>query len=176
MIDFGRAVLDAGSDGIFIASQHSTHSAISERQYLEFVFPYDLKIVEKLRGKADFIALHLHAREKDEEIRFEKIARTPGVDAINWEDQTAALSLREGKTISQKAVLGGIDHMGTLRTGTPDEVKAQIFDAARKAGLVKLMIAPGCVITVDTPRENIQAMADAVRSIDPFSDEWEAHS
>ncbi len=176
MIDFGRAVLDAGSDGIFIASQHSTHSAISERQYLEFVLPYDLKIIEKLRGKADFIALHLHAREKNEEIRFEKIAKTPGVDAINWEDQTAALSLREGKTISRKAVLGGIDHMGTLRTGTPDEVKEQIFDAAREAGLVKLMIAPGCVITVDTPRENIQAMADAVRSIDPFSDEWEAHS
>jgi uroporphyrinogen-III decarboxylase len=88
----------------------------------------------------------------------------------------AALSLREGKAISRKAVLGGIDHMGTLRTGTPDEVKEQIFDAAREAGLVGLMIAPGCVITVDTPRENIQAIADAVRSIDPFSDEWEAHS
>ena len=46
--------------------------------------------------------------------------------------------------------------MGTLRTGSPDEVKAQIFDAAREAGLVRLMIAPGCVITVDTPKENIK--------------------
>ena len=176
MIDFGRATIEAGADGVFLATQHSTHSTVTEEQYQRFVYPFDLKLISKLRGKAKFLVMHLHAKEQNEEIRFDKIAHTPGLDALNWEDQSVELSLAEGKRISRKTVLGGIDHNGVLRSGTPDEVKAQIYEATRKAGLKNLIIAPGCVITVDTPEENISAVVDATRSIVPWAKEWEAYS
>jgi len=32
-------------------------------------------------------------------------------------------------------------------------------------------VAPGCVVTVDTPQENIVAVRDAVRSYNLFEDE-----
>jgi uroporphyrinogen decarboxylase len=168
MIDFGKAALDAGADGIFLASQHSTHSSISDEQYRNFVLPFNAELIRQLRGKARFTIMHLHARDPGEEIRFEEIARTPGLDAINWEDQSAKLNLSEGKVLSGKTVVGGIDHNGIFRSGTPDQAKQQVLDAAAEAGLAKLIVAPGCVITVDTPRENIRAVADAVSAIDPF--------
>ena len=168
MIDFARATIDAGADGIFLASQHSTQSSVTDAQYKEFVYPYDLKLITRLRGKAKFIVLHLHAREENEEIRFDKIAKTPGVDAINWEDQSSALSLKQGKKRFRGAVLGGIDHNGIFRTGSPEEAQKQVLDAMTEAGPDRLIIAPGCVITVDTPEENIAAVRDAVRSIDPY--------
>ncbi|MHA2374078.1 MAG: uroporphyrinogen decarboxylase family protein [Candidatus Thorarchaeota archaeon] len=171
MIDFARATLEAGANGIFLASQHSTHASVTDEQYEAFVFPYDLKMISRLRGKADFIIMHLHAREDNEEIRFDKIARTIGLDAVNWEDQTSSLSLKEGRKRSRKTVLGGIDHNGIFRTGTPDEAKEQVLQAVDDAGYKKLIVAPGCVITVDTPVENIQAIADAIRAIDPFDNE-----
>jgi uroporphyrinogen-III decarboxylase len=115
--------------------------------------------------------MHLHAREDNEEIRFDKIAQTIGLDAINWEDQTSSLSLKEGRKRSRKTVLGGIDHNGVFRTGTPDEAKEQVLHAVDDAGYKKLIVAPGCVITVDTPVENIQAVTDAIRAIDPFANE-----
>jgi uroporphyrinogen decarboxylase len=146
MIDFASATIDAGADGIFLASQHSTNSSVTDKQYKEFVYPYDLKFISRLRGKAKFIILHLHAREDNEEIRFDKIAKTPGVDGVNWEDQSSALSLKQGKKSFRGAALGGID---------PD----------------RLIIAPGCVITVDTPQENIVAVKDAVRAINPYDHE-----
>ena len=176
MTDFGKAALEAGADGLFIASQHSTHAAVSDEQYKKFVYPFDFKMIENLRGKAKFIILHLHAREENEDIRFETIANTPGVDGINWEDQSASLSLKQGKKLTRKAVLGGIDHNGVFRSGSIDEAKTQVLDALREAGLHQTIIAPGCVITVDTPRENIHSVVDAVRSIEPWSKEWEAYS
>jgi len=95
---------------------------------------------------------------------------------LNWEDQSVELSLADGKRISRKTVLGGIDHNGVLRSGTPDEVKEQVLQATREAGLKNLIIAPGCVITVDTPEENVEAVVDAIRSIVPWGKEWEAYS
>jgi uroporphyrinogen decarboxylase len=171
MIDFARATLEAGATGLFLASQHSTHSSISDEYYKEFIYPYDLKLISRLRGKAEFIMMHLHAREDNEEIRFDKIATTPGVTGINWEDQTSALSLREGKKKTRGVVLGGIDHNGILRTGTPDDAKNQVLKAVDEAGLKRLIVAPGCVITVDTPLDNVVAIRDAVREIDPYADE-----
>ena len=169
MVDFARATIDAGADGIFLASQHSTQSSVTDAQYKEFVYPYDLELITRLRGKAKFIVLHLHAREENEEIRFDKIAKTPGVDAINWEDQSSALSLTQGKKRFRGAALGGIDHNGIFRTGSPEEAQKQVLEAVTEAGPDRLVIAPGCVITVDTPEENLIAVRDAVRSIDPYS-------
>ena len=176
MIDFGKAVLDAGADGLFIASQHSTYDAVSTSQYDKFVHPCSLAMISNLRGKAKFITMHFHTRKKGAKIRLSEIARTPGLDALNWDAQSASLTLSEGKELSRKAVFGGIDHNGVLRKGTPDDVKDQVLIAAREAGLLNLIISPGCAITVDTPAENVYAVVDLVKSIDPFTDEWEAHT
>ncbi|MGD9395842.1 MAG: uroporphyrinogen decarboxylase family protein [Candidatus Thorarchaeota archaeon] len=168
MIDFASATIDAGADGIFLASQHSTQTSVTDSQYKEFVYPYDLKLISRLRKKAKFIVLHLHAREENEEIRFEKIAKTPGVDGINWEDQSSALSLKDGKKKFRGSVLGGIDHNGVFRTESPEEAQKQVLEAIKEAGPERLVIAPGCVITTDTPHENILAVRDAIREIDPY--------
>ena len=170
-IDFARAAIDAGADGIFLASQHSTHSSVSDEQYKDFVYPYDQKFISRLRGKSRFIIMHLHAREDNEEIRFGKIAKTPGIDGINWEDQSSALSLFDGKKKFKGVALGGIDHNGTFRTGSPDEATNQVLKAVGEAGPERLIVAPGCVVTVDTPEENMLAVRDAIRLYDLFEGE-----
>jgi len=168
MIEFSKATLEAGADGLFLASQHSSLSSVTDTQYDEFIYPCDMKIISRMRSRAKFMVMHLHAREEDEVIRFDKIARAPGLDAINWEDQTSSLSLRDGKRASGKTVLGGIDHNGVFRLGTPDEAKAQVASAIEEAGLERLIVAPGCVVTMDTPVENMRAVVEYVRSINPF--------
>ncbi len=95
---------------------------------------------------------------------------------MNWEDQSAGLTLAEAKKLSRKTVFGGIDHNGVLRNGTAGDVKDQVLQAARDAGLKNLVLAPGCVITVDTPEENLKAAVEATRTIVPWATEWEAFS
>jgi uroporphyrinogen decarboxylase len=170
-IDFAKATIDAGADGIFLASQHSTLSSLTDEHYKEFVYPYDLKFISRLRGKAKFIIMHLHAREDNEEIRFDKITKTPGIDGINWEDQSSALSLSEGKTRFRGVALGGIDHNGIFRTGSAEEATEHVLEAVKEAGTDRLIVAPGCVVTVDTPQENMVAVRDAVKTYNLFEDE-----
>jgi uroporphyrinogen decarboxylase len=175
MIDFARAALDAGADGIFLASQHATYEAVTDRQYDEFILPYDVKVLSRLRRKAGFILMHLHSEDEDKRIRFEKISRIASLDGLNWADQKVAPTLRQMKNETTKAVFGGIDHTGVLRTGTVDEVKGEVLQAIQAAGLERLVVAPGCVIPVDAPEENIHAAVDATRSIVPWDKEWEAY-
>lgn len=173
MIDFGRAALDAGADGLFIVSERSTDSEITEGQYQEFVLPYNLKMIARLQRRAKFIIMHLHARAGAETVPLERVARIPGLDGLSWADQRVGPTLREGKTMSRRAVLGGIDQDGPLKTGSHDEAKEQVLTAVHEAGLERLIVAPGCDIPMDTPEDNIHAVVDAIRSIVPWAKEWE---
>ena len=173
MIDFGRAVLDAGADGLFIVSERSTDSEITEDQYKEFVLPYNLKLIARLQRRAKFIIMHLHASAEAETVPLERVARIPGLDGLSWEDQRVGPTLREGKAMSRRAVLGGIDYDGPLKTGSRDEAKEQVLSAVHEAGLERLIVAPGCDIPMDTPEHNIHAVLDAIRSIVPWTKEWE---
>ncbi|MHA2152426.1 MAG: uroporphyrinogen decarboxylase family protein, partial [Candidatus Thorarchaeota archaeon] len=67
--------------------------------------------------------------------------------------------------------LGGIDHNGIFRTGSVDEATEQVLNTVKEAGPNCLIVAPGCVVTVDTPQENILAVRDAVRSYNLFENE-----
>jgi len=42
--------------------------------------------------------------------------------------------------------------------------------------LKKLIVAPGCVITQDTPTENIEKVVETVKGIRPWHKEWEDYS
>lgn len=175
MVDFGKACLEAGADGLFIASQHTTTSSVSDEQYRKFVLPFDLNMISQLRRRSKFIVMHLHTEESDETIRFDRISKTPGVDAINWDAQNTTTSLREGKRVSRRVVVGGIDHNGKLRTGSADDAREQAVSALRDAGLKGVIVGPGCVITTDTPNENVHAVVDSIKSINPWSKEWERY-
>ena len=173
MVEFSKAVLDAGADGLFIASQHSTEAAVSDEHYKEFILPNDAELISRTRGEARYIVMHLHARDKGEKIRFKKITKTRGLDAINWEDQTSSHSLSDGKKLFRKGVIGGIDHNGIFREGTAEAAEQQVLSAIEAAGTRRLVVGPGCVITTDTPEQNIRAVVDAVRSLKPYEEEQE---
>ncbi len=170
--DFARAVLEAGADGLFIASQHSVKSQLPDNLYEQFIYYYDAKLISRLVGKSKFIVIHLHSKGTNDELRFHRLPLQPGVDAISWDEKSARPTLSEGKMLSRRAVFGCIDQNGVLRSGTPEQVKNQVLESIRSVGLRHLIVAPGCVIPIDTPPQNIEAAMTAVRSIDPRSEEW----
>ncbi|MHA1713143.1 MAG: uroporphyrinogen decarboxylase family protein, partial [Candidatus Ranarchaeia archaeon] len=51
MINFGRAVIDEGSHGLFVASQHSTFDTLTEKQFLSFEQKYTYQLLRSLHGK-----------------------------------------------------------------------------------------------------------------------------
>lgn len=156
-LNFALSSLKAGADAIFFATQVATSDFVTEAESRAFGQAYNLTILNELHGKADFILLHAHG----EHLYFEHLAQYP-VQIMNWHDRKTWPTLTEGKRLFHGAVAGGVEEWGTLAGGTREQIQAQIQDAIRQTEGTGLILAPGCVIPVDTPEASIAAARQAV--------------
>ena len=60
------------------------------------------------------------------------------------------------------AVIGGLDQWATLRDGTPETAVAEAKDAVAQTGGTGLIVAPGCVLAMNTPDDNVAAVVTAL--------------
>jgi len=60
------------------------------------------------------------------------------------------------------AVIGGLNQWATLRDGTPDAAVAEARDAVAQTGGTGVIVGPGCVLTMNTPDENVAAVVKAL--------------
>ena len=70
--------------------------------------------------------------------------------------------LGEGRAKVPGAVIGGLDQWTTLRDGTPDAAVAEARDAVAQTGGTGVIVGPGCVLTMNTPDENVAAVVKAL--------------
>ena len=144
-----------GASGIFLSLGAATDSVMSAADYAVWGRPFDLKILEAVR-EAPFNVLHIHG----ERIHFESLLDYP-VTAFNWSHYSAGPSLREGRTQSGKAVMGGIDEAIAAHSSGP-EIREQVNSTLRDVGQRGLLITPGCSVPTDTPERTLRAVRAAI--------------
>jgi uroporphyrinogen decarboxylase len=153
-----RAVLDAGADGIYLATvDWASRDLISAEEHRTWSRPYDLRLLDAAAG-APFNVLHVCKRRN---LLFE-VADYP-VAAFSWA-ATDPLnpSLAEALARLRGAVMGGITHDESLvRTG-PDAVVAEYRRALEQTRGRRWLAAPGCSIPPATPAASLHAVREAV--------------
>jgi uroporphyrinogen decarboxylase len=155
-ISFIEAARETGIAGIFLALQHATYNLLSEEEYRTFGRPYDLRILEAAQGLW-FNVLHLHG----ERVMFTTVADYP-VQAVNWHDRETWPSLRAALGLTDKALIGGIRRVETMRRGTPQQVREEVADAISQTGGRRYIVGTGCVTDIVSPTSNIRAARQAV--------------
>jgi uroporphyrinogen decarboxylase len=156
VVAFGRACLAAGADGFYFATQLANRT-FDAAAYERLGVPYDLMVLEALRPESWGIILHLHG----EQPRFDLADRYP-IDAVSWEDRDSAPSLAEAVAQTSRCLVGGVGRADPLAYGTAGAVAAQVHEAIARTGGRRLIVAPGCVVPVTAPEENLRAMVAAV--------------
>lgn len=154
------ASLDAGADGIFFATQCADERLMTVEEYREFGVPYDLAVL-RAAAPETIILLHLHG----ERPMFSLQAEYPAT-IINWHDRHAEPSLADGQRLSGRSVAGGLDER-FIADRSAAEVEAEARDALNATGGRGHLLAPGCVIPIDTPESNIEAAIAAAHSFKP---------
>jgi uroporphyrinogen decarboxylase len=157
-ISFIAAAREAGVAGIFLALQQATYDLLGEEEYKTFGRPYDLRVLEAAQDLW-FNVLHLHG----EQVMFSLVADYP-VQAINWHDRETWPSLQEALGLTDKALIGGIRRVETMRRGTPQEVQEEVADAIRQTGGRRYIVGTGCVTDIVSPTSNIRAARQAVEN------------
>lgn len=163
MNEFAQTSLDAGANGLFVATQNFNES-LSSSDLEEFEYNPMKDILLRSQQKSMFNILHLHGNNP----YFHKASELPAVHAINWHDQTSRPSLVEGRQDFTGALVGGLDEMGILRTGKVEEIESTIQQVYQNFNGRGLIFGPGCVLPMDVPEEHIQRVVITISSLLPI--------
>jgi uroporphyrinogen decarboxylase len=159
LANFGGRCVEAGADGIFLSVRDDWVDTPENGpgHYDRLVRPTDLKILAGVQ-RAAFNMLHVCGQA----VNFSRFAEYP-VHAVNWADRYAGPPLAAVAATMRPAICGGLDNLGTLAAGTPEDCQREVADAIRQVGGRPLIIAPGCTFDPDTvPAANLEAIRQAV--------------
>lgn len=151
---FALACFEQGASGIFYSTNKwASEGMLTPDQYREFGEQYDLEFLDAIKKRDKFNILHNCGTR----IYFDQLASYP-VQALSWDaSQEGNPDLREGKRRSGKAVMGGINEQ-TLKRGSPSQVQDEVAKALAATGGRHVLLAPGCVVSPETPARNVEAI------------------
>lgn len=161
LANFTRHCLSAGADGIYFSVRDDwvDTPANGAGRYDRTVQPSDLVILNAA-ASGRFNILHVCGKAMD----FRRFADYP-VQVLSWADRYAGPTIAEVVGWARPALCAGLDNLGTMVQGTPDDCARQVADALQQAGTKPILIAPGCTFDPDrVPPENLRAIRAAVES------------
>lgn len=156
-VNFVKAALEGGADGVFYTIKPAGKAFLSLDQYKEFCLEDDAEVLQAANG-GWFNMLHLCGSG----VYFDVIPELP-CHAVNYEVLPEHPKLSEVRDKYGKTVMGGLSPKPYTVSLTPAQVAAEVTSALEDTKGLGFMVAPGCSISPDTPEENLFAMHAAIR-------------
>jgi len=146
------------ADGIFYATTiWASSEHLTPKLYEEFGRPYDLQVLSHAQS-ATFNVLHVCQPNN-----FVRDLVDYPVHALNWNVYAAGNpDLLDVARLTDKAIIGGVDHERVLSHSGPDDVRAHVEGLVVGERPAKFMVGPGCVIDTRTPDRNLMAVKAAL--------------
>ena len=159
-LEFAKSSLDAGAQGLFIASQHFRKSDLTWDEVERFELFFLKKLIQDLKNKSEFNVIHVHGQD----IKFDKAAELANVEGLNWHDQLTWPTIPEAADIFPKGLLAGIDETQSLVEGKEEDIKKNIVEAIEKSKEYsnRVIISPGCVIPITASNESIEIISKTI--------------
>jgi MtaA/CmuA family methyltransferase len=149
-IRFGKSQIEAGAELIGVGD--SAASLVGPAIYREFVWPFEKRLVDALHAAGGKVRLHICGNTHR---ILEDIGRLD-CDIVDI-DSAVPLPLAREKIGPKAVLLGNIDPVRDLYSGSPETIAASLSECHRQAGS-RYIVAAGCEVPRDTPAENIDAM------------------
>jgi uroporphyrinogen decarboxylase len=156
LAEFALACVDAGASGIYYSAQGGEAYRFTEEQFLRYIKPHDLTILERIDDRGEFHLLHVC---KDQ-IRLELYADYPG-HAVNWAVTKNDLDLNQGRDLFRRTVVGGMDDRGVIVDGSPQDIRAAVGQVIAEAGTEAFILGADCTVPTDIPVSNIRVAVEA---------------
>jgi len=162
LIEFVKGAIDAGANGIFLATQHfNNRLEMQTRRELEFN-PMESLIKDGLK-EDNFCVIHLHGDNPD----FELATKLPHVTAINWHDQQTSPNLFEASKIFSGALLGGLNTEVWPQISKISEIGEKIKFVYNNFNEKGLILSPGCVIPQQAGEEQLSLAVKTIKNLKP---------
>ena len=153
---FAQAQVTAGVDIIGVGD--AAASLVGPQIYEEFVWPYEKKMVDAIHEMGALVRLHICGNINR---ILEPIGKL-GCDIVDLDYMVSVADARE-KMGPDQVLLGNIDPVNTLRSGTPESITEAVGQCHREAG-PRYVVSAGCEVPRDTADENVMALREYARS------------
>jgi uroporphyrinogen decarboxylase len=149
---FYRAcVCEAGIAGIYFSAQGGERELMTDAEHARFVAPFDMHILNGLRGVAEVVVGHFCGRA----LNLHRFVDYP-VQVANWAHQSGNMSLGEGRMLFRGiTVLGGLDERGPLVYGPREALRREVEATLRQMGTRGFILGAGCTVPSDVDVGNL---------------------
>ncbi|MDQ1279546.1 MAG: Uroporphyrinogen decarboxylase [Thermoproteota archaeon] len=159
-VEFAKAALDSGANGIFFATQMATFNMLSEDEYRSFGMKYDLPVLKAVEGKAFFNILHIHGFNT----MFNLLIDNYPVSGVNWHVHRTEPTLKEAFSKFKGVLLGGINEVETMTRGSTRDVEKEVVGSISETDGSRIIVAPGCVVPLVVTEDKWDAVIRATRT------------
>lgn len=159
-VNLVKELVKIDADGIFFASQLGTYDKLSVDEYKEFGQPYDMEILDVVKDKMWFNIMHMHGNAP----MFELLEKYP-VQAVNWHDRLVDVSLKDGRAMTDKLLIGGVDEFTVLNEANEEELLAHLKDAVDQVEDKNLILGPGCCVPLYVSEDKFEVAKRLVQTI-----------
>lgn len=163
LLAFVEACAVAGVDGFYHSTQGGEPGRFADGGLFErWIKPTDLQLMHGIAARCDFNILHVcdYHRELGEYRSVEPFLEYPGhVVSCPTSIGGRAWSLAELSKAFGRPVMGGLDRLGVIATGTEGEIRAAVRRAVDSAP-ARTILGGDCTVPADTPWENLRVAID----------------
>ena len=156
LIKYALATLERGAAGIFLSVPASEEFATRE-EYERFMRPFDLALLNAVKGKGEFHILHAHGSQ----LFLDRLLDYP-VQVLSWADLNGGPSIADARRRTPLTLMGGIDHL-KFQYSSAALLRQQVTAARAQAGPTQFILAPGCSVATYSFPPLIHAVCDAAR-------------
>lgn len=157
--EWAAGFLDAGASGIYYAAQFGEEGRFSREEWEQLIKPSDLALLSVADERADcYNILHICGEpDYDFKTHVDWFADYPG-DIVNWSVKDSGVSLKEGRALFKRPILGGLNNKGDILKGESADIAREVREVIAAFGQKGLMIGADCTIQGETiSDERIQA-------------------
>jgi uroporphyrinogen decarboxylase len=161
LLGFVRECVRLGLDGFYSSTQGGESGRLRDPgSFAECVRPYDLAVMSEINRSCRFNILHIcdyHLPYAD----LAPYASYPG-HVVNTSLKLAGrnVSAREVAALFGRPFMGGLERLGVIASGTPEEIRRAVREALRDAP-ERFILAADCTVPAETPWENLRIAIQA---------------
>jgi len=164
---FVRECIKLGVDGFYTSTQGGEAGRFQDRGTFErYIKPTDLALMEEINRVCPFNILHVCDFQRDYG-DFSPFLDYPG-NVVNCPLKVGdrKITAEEAVSMFKRPYMGGMERLGVIATGTPQQVTQTAEDVLRDAP-DRFMLGADCTVPSNTPWDNLKAAIDAAHAHKP---------
>ena len=157
LLHFAQAAARLGVDGFYTCTQGGETNRFAERAlFNRVVKSYDMLLYKETSQLVPYNIMHICDYDGSYADFTPRFQDYPGqVINIPLSTDGKALSLGRAAEIFRRPVMGGLDRLGVLSTGTAEEVRKAALEVLKDAP-ANVILGADCTVSAKTPRENLR--------------------